>query len=234
MAASNPRFPPVFHLRFHSYDSRCIRPQGKPYLSTIGPRETPDRLNLSTTRRGCCIFLSMPKTLARIRPSFHICAFCFLAAIASPAQQPATAPIVLHAARLLEVDTGTLLQPGEILVEGDRIRAVGKSVDIRRAQRSSTSATSPCFPASSTPTSISSCIPAQKTCRPSRNPFHGAPFSPSRPPRPTCWPVSPPSATWAPKAQAPPTPPSATPSTRASFPARACASAATPSTFWRP
>jgi imidazolonepropionase-like amidohydrolase len=36
---------------------------------------------------------------------------------------------VLHAARLLQVDTGTLLQPGEILVEGDRIRAAGTFVD---------------------------------------------------------------------------------------------------------
>jgi imidazolonepropionase-like amidohydrolase len=41
----------------------------------------------------------------------------------------APAPIVLHAARLLQVDAGTLLQPGEILVEGDRIRAVGATVD---------------------------------------------------------------------------------------------------------
>ncbi len=46
-----------------------------------------------------------------------------------PGQASAAAPIVLHAARLLQVDTGTLLQPGEILVEGDRIRAVGTSVD---------------------------------------------------------------------------------------------------------
>jgi len=43
--------------------------------------------------------------------------------------QQAGGPIVLHAARLLQVDTGTLLQPGEILVQGDRIRAVGASVD---------------------------------------------------------------------------------------------------------
>jgi imidazolonepropionase-like amidohydrolase len=50
-------------------------------------------------------------------------------AFAAPAQQPASAPIVLHAARLLQVDTGALLQPGEVLVEGDRIRAVGVSVD---------------------------------------------------------------------------------------------------------
>jgi imidazolonepropionase-like amidohydrolase len=54
----------------------------------------------------------------------------FAAALAiSVAAAAATAPIVLHAARLLQVDTGTLLQPGEILIEGDRIRAVGKSVD---------------------------------------------------------------------------------------------------------
>jgi len=46
-------------------------------------------------------------------------------------QQPASTekPIVLHAARLLQVDTGTIIQPGEILVEENRIRAVGKSVE---------------------------------------------------------------------------------------------------------
>jgi imidazolonepropionase-like amidohydrolase len=51
------------------------------------------------------------------------------AARAQQAAIPAATPIVLHAARLLQVDTGTLLQPGEILVEGDRIRAAGTSVD---------------------------------------------------------------------------------------------------------
>jgi imidazolonepropionase-like amidohydrolase len=45
------------------------------------------------------------------------------------AQSVENAPIVLHAARLLQVDTGTLLQPGEVLIEGDRIRAVGTSVE---------------------------------------------------------------------------------------------------------
>jgi imidazolonepropionase-like amidohydrolase len=55
-----------------------------------------------------------------------------LAATSSFAQQPAgngTPPIVLHAARLLEVDTGNILRPGEVLVEGERIKAVGTSVD---------------------------------------------------------------------------------------------------------
>ncbi len=45
------------------------------------------------------------------------------------AQQPRSTPIVLHAARLLQVDTGVLLRPGEVLIQGDRIRAVGTSVD---------------------------------------------------------------------------------------------------------
>jgi imidazolonepropionase-like amidohydrolase len=47
------------------------------------------------------------------------------AALADP---PPTHPIVLHAARLLEVDTGRVLMPGEILIDGRRITAVGTSV----------------------------------------------------------------------------------------------------------
>jgi imidazolonepropionase-like amidohydrolase len=70
----------------------------------------------------------MPKLLERTR-LFSICASCCLAAFVAPAQQQPATPIVLHVARLLQVDTGTVLQPGEVLVEGDRIRAVGVSVD---------------------------------------------------------------------------------------------------------
>jgi imidazolonepropionase-like amidohydrolase len=36
--------------------------------------------------------------------------------------------IVLHAARLLEVDTGRVIAPGEVLVEGERIKEVGSAV----------------------------------------------------------------------------------------------------------
>lgn len=52
----------------------------------------------------------------------------FLALLAS---LPLTAqtPIVLHAARLLEVDTGRIVAPGEVLVVGERIQAVGSSVE---------------------------------------------------------------------------------------------------------
>src|SRR5437660_2672916 len=36
--------------------------------------------------------------------------------------------IVLHAARLLDVENGRVLSPGEVLVEGERIAEVGKTV----------------------------------------------------------------------------------------------------------
>jgi imidazolonepropionase-like amidohydrolase len=44
------------------------------------------------------------------------------------AQQAATHPIVLHAAHLLEIDTGRLITPGEIVVIGEHITAVGAAV----------------------------------------------------------------------------------------------------------
>jgi imidazolonepropionase-like amidohydrolase len=82
--------------------------------------------------------LAMPNFSTRFRPTLRsllLSSFAAALPLAHPAitaaQQPTgtPAPIVLHAARLLQVDTGTLLRPGEILIEGDRIRAVGTSVD---------------------------------------------------------------------------------------------------------
>src|ERR1700678_1823008 len=47
------------------------------------------------------------------------------------AQPPATPsnPIILHAARLLNIENGNLTTPGEILIQGERIAAVGQSVN---------------------------------------------------------------------------------------------------------
>jgi imidazolonepropionase-like amidohydrolase len=50
-----------------------------------------------------------------------------LAAAVCLSAQPART-IVLHAARLLDVETGSITSPGEILIQGDRIAAVGSSV----------------------------------------------------------------------------------------------------------
>ena len=41
---------------------------------------------------------------------------------------PANSSIVLHAARLLEIETGKIVTPGEVLVQGERIVEVGPSV----------------------------------------------------------------------------------------------------------
>jgi imidazolonepropionase-like amidohydrolase len=74
---------------------------------------------ISCFRRSCALRITL-----RIA-----CAAAFFIALVAAAQQPANPPIVLHAARLLQVDTGTLITPGEVLIEGERIRAVGASVD---------------------------------------------------------------------------------------------------------
>ena len=66
---------------------------------------------------SCALFL----TMAALSPSAP-------AEQADPQQAP-THPIVLHAAHLLQVDTGRTLTPGEILVEGERITAVGPAVE---------------------------------------------------------------------------------------------------------
>ena len=51
-------------------------------------------------------------------------------AISAVAQQPsAPPPIVLHAARLLDVAGERIVSPGEVLVEGERIVSAGTSVD---------------------------------------------------------------------------------------------------------
>jgi imidazolonepropionase-like amidohydrolase len=46
----------------------------------------------------------------------------------TPAQQRAPHPVVLHAARLFDVESGHIVSPGEVLVEGERIVASGASV----------------------------------------------------------------------------------------------------------
>ena len=52
-----------------------------------------------------------------------------LATMIAQAQAPAAAPaIVLHAARMLDIESGRIISPAEILVQGERIAAAGSSV----------------------------------------------------------------------------------------------------------
>jgi imidazolonepropionase-like amidohydrolase len=47
---------------------------------------------------------------------------------AAAAEQHTNGPVVLHAARLIDIETGRVSMPGEVLVEGERISEVGSSV----------------------------------------------------------------------------------------------------------
>jgi len=53
---------------------------------------------------------------------------CGLSAAQAPSQAATPHAIVLHAARLLDVKSGRLAKPGEVLVQGERIVEVGSSV----------------------------------------------------------------------------------------------------------
>ncbi|MGC2704252.1 MAG: amidohydrolase family protein [Candidatus Acidiferrales bacterium] len=70
------------------------------------------------------------KTLPAFARSVLIVLFCApVFAQSSPTQSTATAPaVVLHAARLLDVESGHITSPGEILVEGQLIKEVGAKV----------------------------------------------------------------------------------------------------------
>jgi len=52
----------------------------------------------------------------------------FSAGVASAQTPLASLPVVLHAARLLDIEAGRILTPGEVLVEGGKIVAAGSSV----------------------------------------------------------------------------------------------------------
>ena len=58
-------------------------------------------------------------------PRVFLFAFLLAAARFLAAQEPAT---VLHAAHLLDVERGTLVSPGEVLIQGERIVAMGAQV----------------------------------------------------------------------------------------------------------
>ena len=59
---------------------------------------------------------------------FALCTSAVLTPSAVGQSAPAPRPVVLHAARMLDVKAGKIVAPGEILVQGDRIVEVGASV----------------------------------------------------------------------------------------------------------
>ena len=64
------------------------------------------------------------------RTSFLTLSYSLALTLSAAGQAPAPAPhpIVLHAARLLDIKAGKLIKPGEVLIQGDRIVEVGSAV----------------------------------------------------------------------------------------------------------
>jgi imidazolonepropionase-like amidohydrolase len=67
----------------------------------------------------------MKRLMAVIVALFSLCLCLWSPALSQTAE---THPIVLHAARLLKIDTGQYVSPGEVLILGDRIVEVGSAV----------------------------------------------------------------------------------------------------------
>jgi imidazolonepropionase-like amidohydrolase len=70
---------------------------------------------------------AMKKRIVAIPSLFLLVAFVFPTLSLGQSAAPAS-PIVLHAARLLDIETGKIVSPGEVLVQGQRIVEVGSSV----------------------------------------------------------------------------------------------------------
>ncbi len=54
--------------------------------------------------------------------------FCGLSNTSAQSDHEASHRLVLHAARLLDIESGRIIEPGEVLVEGERIREAGQKV----------------------------------------------------------------------------------------------------------
>ena len=63
------------------------------------------------------------RVLTAVLPLFVLAPFA-----GAQVPQTPTHPIVLHAARLLDIESGKIVSPGEVLVDGERIAEVGSSV----------------------------------------------------------------------------------------------------------
>jgi imidazolonepropionase-like amidohydrolase len=81
---------------------------------------------------GQCLSDTMPLNMMSYRLRFRLCVlFIVVASAAMWAQTALPETTVLHAARLLDIESGRVLAPGEVLVQGDRIIEAGTSVKHR-------------------------------------------------------------------------------------------------------
>jgi imidazolonepropionase-like amidohydrolase len=70
--------------------------------------------------------------MIKLRPlaTLALLSLCWVPAFSAPDESPVknTHPVVLHAARLLDIESGKMLTPGEVLVKAERIVEVGSAV----------------------------------------------------------------------------------------------------------
>lgn len=66
--------------------------------------------------------------MIRHTSQMYVCLLLILLSTAAVPQEPKSSAIVLHAARLLDIEAGRIISPGEVLVQGERIAEVGSTV----------------------------------------------------------------------------------------------------------
>ena len=71
----------------------------------------------------------------RISASVSVLLIGFLAAAAGQSPAPPVHPILMHAARLLDIKSGRIVKPGEVLVQGERVVEAGTSVECPRERK---------------------------------------------------------------------------------------------------
>jgi imidazolonepropionase-like amidohydrolase len=74
------------------------------------------------------VYAARPVTLRTLMTRLALTLSLFSCVATASAAATATSPIVLHAAHLLEIASGHTLSPGEVLIDGETITAVGTSV----------------------------------------------------------------------------------------------------------
>jgi hypothetical protein len=99
-----------------------------------------------------------------------------LAPQSPPQTAEGTRAIVLHAARLLDVESGNIILRGEVLIKGDVISDLGEKVARPSGAEIIDLGDSTLLPGLSTHTFTCFCTLAPKIFKPFRNPYHSAPL----------------------------------------------------------
>jgi len=124
-------WPPELQAHNSQSERNFIIPKRK--LPSAAPSLVRLKRNLTDARISPGRSDTIPPTAMtnrRFFAAFAVVLFSCALIFAAPQQPPANSPhaVVLHAARLLDIEAGKLLSPGEVLVQGERIAEVGAAV----------------------------------------------------------------------------------------------------------